>query len=71
MRKFIATMTVAGAAIIGGQAIAADMPYYPPIIEIQMSTTASRVPSTCAAAPQATCSGPGRVSHPTAPVRRS
>jgi hypothetical protein len=34
MRKFIATMTVAGAAVIGGQAIAADMPYYPPIIEI-------------------------------------
>lgn len=34
MRKFIATMMVAGAAVIGGQAIAADMPYYPPIIEI-------------------------------------
>ncbi|QQR37189.1 hypothetical protein JI749_06140 [Devosia oryziradicis] len=34
MRKFIATMMVAGAAVVGGQAIAADMPYYPPIIEI-------------------------------------
>ncbi|KRA41668.1 hypothetical protein [Devosia sp. Root635] len=34
MRKFIATMMVAGAAVIGGQAIAADLPYYPPIIEI-------------------------------------
>jgi hypothetical protein len=34
MRKFIATVMVAGAAVIGGQAIAADMPYYPPIIEI-------------------------------------
>src|SRR5690606_11445756 len=34
MRKFIAAMMVAGAAIVGGQAIAADLPYYPPIIEI-------------------------------------
>ena len=34
MRKFIAAMMVAGATIVGGQAIAADMPYYPPIIEI-------------------------------------
>jgi hypothetical protein len=34
MRKFIATMMVAGAAFVGGQAIAADPPYYPPIIEI-------------------------------------
>mgnify|MGYP000212144213 CR=1 FL=1 len=34
MRKFIASMMVAGATIVGGQAIAADMPYYPPIIEI-------------------------------------
>lgn len=34
MRKFIATMMVAGAAVVGGQAIAADMPYYPPVIEI-------------------------------------
>jgi hypothetical protein len=34
MRKFITAMMVAGAAVVGGQAIAADMPYYPPIIEI-------------------------------------
>lgn len=34
MRKFIASMMVAGATVVGGQAIAADMPYYPPIIEI-------------------------------------
>lgn len=34
MRKFITAMTVAGAAVVGGQAIAADMPYYPPVIEI-------------------------------------
>ena len=34
MRKFIAAMMVAGAAVVGGQAIAADLPYYPPIIEI-------------------------------------
>ncbi len=34
MRKFIAAMMVAGATVVGGQAIAADMPYYPPIIEI-------------------------------------
>ena len=34
MRKLIAAMMVAGATIVGGQAIAADMPYYPPVIEI-------------------------------------
>lgn len=34
MRKFIAPMMVAGAALVGGQAIAADLPYYPPIIDI-------------------------------------
>ena len=34
MRKLIAAIMVAGAAMIGGQAIAADMPYYPPVIEI-------------------------------------
>ena len=34
MRKFIAAMMVASAAVVGGQAIAADLPYYPPIIEI-------------------------------------
>ncbi|QDZ11380.1 outer membrane protein [Devosia ginsengisoli] len=34
MRKFIAAMMVASAALVGGQAIAADLPYYPPIIEI-------------------------------------
>lgn len=34
MRNFIAAIMVAGAAIVGGQAIAADLPYYPPIIEI-------------------------------------
>lgn len=34
MRKFIAAVMVGGAAMVGGQAIAADMPYYPPIIEI-------------------------------------
>lgn len=34
MRKIIAAMMVAGAAAVGGQAIAADLPYYPPIIEI-------------------------------------
>ncbi|MGB3336552.1 MAG: hypothetical protein WBA73_05170 [Devosia sp.] len=34
MRKFITAMMVAGAAVVGGQAIAADLPYYPPIIEI-------------------------------------
>src|SRR5690606_4235150 len=34
MRKFIAAMMVAGAAVVGGQAIAADLPYYPPVIEI-------------------------------------
>ena len=34
MRKFIAATMVAGATLVGGQAIAADLPYYPPIIEI-------------------------------------
>ena len=34
MRKFIAATIVASAAVVGGQAIAADLPYYPPIIEI-------------------------------------
>lgn len=34
MRKLIAAIIVAGAAAIAGQAIAADMPYYPPVIEI-------------------------------------
>ena len=34
MRKLIAAILVAGATSIAGQAIAADMPYYPPIIEI-------------------------------------
>lgn len=34
MRKLIAAGMVAGAALIGGQAIAADFPVYPPIIEI-------------------------------------
>lgn len=34
MRKLIAAIGVAGAALVGGQAIAADFPEYPPIIEI-------------------------------------
>lgn len=34
MRKFITAMMVAGATVVGGQAIAADLPYYPPVIEI-------------------------------------
>lgn len=34
MRKFIAAVMVAGATVVGGQAIAADLPYYPPVIEI-------------------------------------
>lgn len=34
MRKLIAATLVAGAAVIGGQAIAADFPEYAPIIEI-------------------------------------
>ncbi|MBS3847254.1 hypothetical protein PSC71_02015 [Devosia sp. J2-20] len=34
MRKLIAAIMVAGAALVGGQAIAADLPYYPPVIEI-------------------------------------
>ena len=34
MRKFIAAMMVAGAALIAGPALAADFPEYPPIIEI-------------------------------------
>lgn len=34
MRKLIAAIMAAGAASIAGQAVAADLPYYPPIIEI-------------------------------------
>jgi hypothetical protein len=34
MRKLIAAVTVAGATLIAGQAIAADFPEYPPVIEI-------------------------------------
>src|SRR6187549_1360926 len=34
MRKLIAAIVVAGAAFMGGQAIAADFPEYPPVIDI-------------------------------------
>jgi hypothetical protein len=34
MRQLIAAIMVAGAALVGGQAVAADLPYYPPVIEI-------------------------------------
>ena len=34
MRKLTAAIMVAGATLVGGQAIAADFPYYPPVIEI-------------------------------------
>lgn len=34
MRNLTAAMLVAGATVIAGQALAADMPYYPPVIEI-------------------------------------
>jgi len=34
MRKLMAAIMAAGAALVGGQAIAADFPYYPPVIEI-------------------------------------
>lgn len=34
MRKLTQAMLVAGATLIAGSAIAADMPYYPPVIEI-------------------------------------
>jgi len=34
MRKFIAAMMVAGAAAVAAPALAADFPYYPPVIEI-------------------------------------
>lgn len=34
MRKLVAAVMLAGAALVGGQAIAADLPYYPPVIEI-------------------------------------
>ena len=34
MRKLIAAIMVAAATAIAGQAVAADMPYYPPVIEI-------------------------------------
>lgn len=34
MRNLTAAMLVAGATMIAGQALAADLPYYPPVIEI-------------------------------------
>jgi len=34
MRKLIAAILVAGAAVVAGQAVAADFPEYPPIIEV-------------------------------------
>lgn len=34
MRKLIAAILVAGAAVMGGSAVAADFPLYPPVIEI-------------------------------------
>ncbi|WEK04914.1 MAG: hypothetical protein P0Y65_01270 [Candidatus Devosia phytovorans] len=34
MRKFIAAIMVAGATLVAGSAVAADFPYYPPVIEI-------------------------------------
>lgn len=34
MRKLIAAIMVAGATLVAGSAVAADFPYYPPIIEI-------------------------------------
>jgi hypothetical protein len=34
MRMLIAAVAVAGAAALGGQAVAADLPFYPPVIEI-------------------------------------
>lgn len=34
MRKLSAAVLVAGATLIGGQALAADLPYYPPVIDI-------------------------------------
>ncbi|MDB5614506.1 MAG: hypothetical protein JWQ22_2159 [Devosia sp.] len=34
MRKLIAAVTVAGATLVAGSALAADFPYYPPVIEI-------------------------------------
>lgn len=34
MRKLTAAVLVAGAASVTGQAVAADLPYYPPVIEI-------------------------------------
>ena len=51
MRKFIAAMMVASAAVVGGQAIAADLPYYPPIIEIPDVDYGVSGRSICAAAP--------------------
>ncbi|MBD8066978.1 hypothetical protein IC608_16010 [Devosia sp. PTR5] len=34
MRKLTAVVLVAGATLVAGQAVAADLPYYPPVIEI-------------------------------------
>ena len=34
MRKLTAAVLVAGATLVAGQAVAADLPYYPPVIEI-------------------------------------
>lgn len=34
MRKLIAAIMAAGAAVTAGQVVAADLPYYPPVIEI-------------------------------------
>lgn len=34
MRKLIAAIMVAGATLVAGPAVAADFPYYPPVIEI-------------------------------------
>jgi len=34
MRKLIAAIMVAGATLVAGSALAADFPYYPPVIEI-------------------------------------
>lgn len=34
MRKLIAAIMVAGATLVAGSAVAADFPYYPPVIEI-------------------------------------
>ena len=34
MRILTAALLVAGATAVAGQAVAADLPYYPPVIEI-------------------------------------